>query len=107
MKWVFSQSEQLLNPGEGLADIDQPGWSIGHDKYIVDAWQGLLVRTELNRILESVCAAMNSELHSAFDDVFGTDTENWKELNLYNAMQMIISRAANRFTVGLPLSESL
>ena len=107
MKWLLSLPEEELSSKQGLVDIDQPFWSIGHEKYVVDAWQGMLVKTEMNKMLEGICDTMNAELQEAFDDEFGTDTENGKEVNLYNAMQMIISRAAHRFTVGLPLGRTL
>ncbi|KAL4965734.1 cytochrome P450 [Aspergillus stella-maris] len=103
LRWVLSQPDSVLGVGEAFADIDQAEYSVGHDKYIVDAWQGKLVQTEMNAVLESIVAALNDELGVAFDRWFGTDMEDWKEIDLLETVRPIVAQAASRFTVGLPL----
>ncbi|KAJ3538649.1 hypothetical protein NM208_g5815 [Fusarium decemcellulare] len=103
ISWVMAQPENELDPAAAFVEIDQVKWALGHDRYVSDAWHGLLVRTDLNRVLENVCAALNNELGVAFDKFFGTDTENWKELDLLETVRMVVAQAASRFTLGLPL----
>jgi cytochrome P450 len=43
------------------------------------------------------------ELGCALDDTWGTDTENWKEVCLFENMMNVIARVSNRVFVGLPL----
>lgn len=83
------------------AQIDQIqlDYSLGH-KFAHDPWPGMLVKTDLNSALEAVCAVMNDELKAAFDTVFGTDENNWKEIDLFPACRMIGGRATLRFTLG-------
>lgn len=106
MRWVLSQPDEHFNVTEAFADVDQVRWSLGHVKFVSDPWQGGLVKTDLNRVLETICAAMNNELGVAFDAEFGTDRENWKELDLTSSVQRVVAQAASRFTVGLPLCMS-
>lgn len=103
MRWVLAQPESVLDVGAAFAEVDQVHWSLGHDRYVQDPWQGNLVKTELNRTLESICASMNDELQYVCNAQFGTDTENWNEVDLARTVQYIIAQAASRFTVGLPL----
>ncbi|KAF4944618.1 hypothetical protein FSARC_14623 [Fusarium sarcochroum] len=103
MKWVFNQPEETLNLHKAFSEIDQVKWSLGHDRYVEDAWQGLIVKYEMNRVLEIIVNNMKDELHRVFDAEFGTDTENWKRLDLQKSIKMIVAQAAGRFTVGLPL----
>lgn len=103
MRWVLSQPDDHLSPGMAFAEVDMARWSMGHEKIVVDAWQGMIVKTDLNKILETICEAMNNELGFVFDEKFGTDTENWKELDLIPTIQLVVAQAASRFTVGLPL----
>jgi cytochrome P450 len=103
MRWLFTQPDEALNVAHAFADIDQVQYSLGSEKYIIDAWQGELVKTQLNVVLESICAAMNDELAFAFDSRLGKDTENWKDFDVFNTFRMIVAQAASRFTVGLPL----
>ncbi|KAF4997932.1 hypothetical protein FDECE_11945 [Fusarium decemcellulare] len=103
MKWALNQPDEVLHLPEAFAEIDQVRYSLGHDKIAVDAWQGLIVKTDMNRVLENIVNTMNKELHVVFDEQFGTDTENWKEIDLNPTVQIIVAQAASRFTVGLPL----
>ncbi|KAL0938574.1 cytochrome p450 [Colletotrichum truncatum] len=102
LRWIQTQSEAKLSPTEAFAEVDQVHYALGDSVYVTDAWQGHLVKTELNIVLENICAAMNNELGVAFDKWFGTDTE-WKEINLYSAIRMVVGQAAGRFTIGLPI----
>ncbi|KAH6974590.1 cytochrome P450 [Ilyonectria sp. MPI-CAGE-AT-0026] len=83
MSWVMAQPENELDPAAAFVEIDQVRWALGDDRYVSDAWHGMLVKTDLNRVLENICTALNSELGVAFDKHFGTDTENWKEIDLF------------------------
>lgn len=85
---------------DAFTEIDQVVHSFGHEKFVADAWQNALVRTEMNSVLENVCAGLNDELGAAFESYFGTDTENWKELDVVETARMIVSRGASRFTIG-------
>lgn len=60
----------------------QPFYNLGHDKFADGPWGGMLVKTDLNAVLENVCAAMNHELGLAVDSHFGTDTKAWKDIDL-------------------------
>ncbi|KAH7179276.1 cytochrome P450 [Fusarium flagelliforme] len=103
MKWIMAQPDHVLDQGQAFAEIDQVTWALGHDRYVVDAWQGMIVKYDLNRAIEVIANSMKDELAVVFDDQFGTDTENWKTVDLTQTVKMIVAQAASRFTVGLPL----
>ncbi|KAM0248340.1 hypothetical protein ACHAP5_003511 [Fusarium lateritium] len=103
MKWVFNQPEDVLDMPKAFAEVDQVKWALGHDKYVVDAWQGLIVKYDLNRAIEIIANNMKDELHEVFDEQFGTDPENWTKVDLTQTVKMIVAQAASRFTVSLPL----
>ncbi|KAF3799970.1 Cytochrome P450 monooxygenase tenB [Colletotrichum gloeosporioides] len=102
MRWVLTQPEDQLSPSEAFAEVDQIHYALGDARYVTDAWQGHLVKTDMNLILENVCAAMNNELGIAVDRWFGTETE-WKEIDLFSLIRQIVAQAAGRFTIGLPI----
>ncbi|KAI1326875.1 cytochrome P450 [Xylariaceae sp. FL0255] len=100
----LAQPEKALSHVESTLELNQAIYSLGHRKYSADGWQGDLVKTKLNASLESICSALNDELGTAFAQYFGTDTENWKEIDLLAVIRMVVGQAASRFTVGLPMS---
>jgi hypothetical protein len=93
----------VLSVSDAFVEIDQAHYSLGHAKYVGDAWQAKLVRDEMNSVLENIVEAMNEELQVAFDTHFGTDENNWKTINLLETVRLVVAQAASRFTVGLPL----
>lgn len=102
MRWVLSQPDSSIGSYEFIRETNPTQYSLGDARYISDPWQGTLVKTQLNPMLDSLCDAINNELGVAFDEHFGTDPE-WKEIDLYDAMTKIVIQVASRFTVGLPL----
>jgi hypothetical protein len=86
-----------------MIDVNQATYSLGHSGPILDGWQGMLVKTELNRVLETLCEALDDELIFAFDSHFGTDTTSWREIDLRATLAKVIAQAGARFTVGLPV----
>lgn len=84
---------------EAQIDAIQLHHSLGN-KFAYDPWGGMMVKTDLNSALETVCAVMNDELSAAFSGCFGDDYENWKEIDLFPACRIIGGRATLRFTLG-------
>lgn len=82
--------------------MDQAGYSAGGEQYVMDPWQGILVRTDMNSVLEKICKALDEELGFAFDEKLGKDAE-WKEVELMKLMREVIAQASSRFTIGKPL----
>ncbi|KAG9254797.1 cytochrome P450 [Emericellopsis atlantica] len=103
LRWLLSQPENQFSNTHGFAEMDQATYSLGDEKPILDPWQGLLVKTDINRMIETICAALDNELGVAFDAHFGMDEHNWKEIDLRLVIARAIAQANSRFTVGLPL----
>jgi hypothetical protein len=100
LRWLQRQPERLVSASGAQVETIQPFYGFGDDKFIQDPWTGVLVKTDLNAVLESVCSAMNDELGLAIDSHFGTDTKAWKEIDLIPTIRMIIAQASTRFTLG-------
>ncbi|KAI1175261.1 cytochrome P450 [Nemania sp. FL0916] len=100
LRWLQRQPERLVSATASQTETIQPYYGFGHNKFANDPWTGLLVKTDLNAVLENVCEAMNDELGIAIDSHFGTDTKAWKEITLMPTIRMIVAQAATRFTLG-------
>jgi hypothetical protein len=103
MRWVLTQPESVLSVNDAFVEVDQVHYSLGHTRYVADPWQGNLVKKDMNAVLENIVRALNSELQVAFDARFGTDENDWKEIDLLDTVRMVVAQAASRFTVGMPL----
>lgn len=100
LRWLQRQPERLVSAAASQTETIQPYYGFGHDKFASDPWAGMLVKTDLNAVLENVCAAMNDELGLAIDHNFGIDSKTWKDIDLMPTVRMIVAQAATRFTLG-------
>jgi hypothetical protein len=62
-----------------------------------------IVKTDLTRQLGSLTMDIMDELAAGFDETWGFDNTQWKEIGVFENMMRIIARTSNRVMVGLPL----
>ncbi|MCJ1437464.1 hypothetical protein MMC27_006851 [Xylographa pallens] len=103
LRWITSQPEHVLSAFESFRELDQLEYHTGSETLVTDPWQGMIVRRDMNRILERLVFVLNDEIKYAFDTRFETSADDWTELNLYKTMKYIVAQGSSRFTVGLPL----
>lgn len=103
MRWALSRPENELSHGDAILEVTQLKYALGHEKYKADPWPGMLVKTDINAMLEAVCVDLKDELTHAFDRHLGSDTESWMEIDLFSTIRRVVVQAASRFTVGMPL----
>jgi hypothetical protein len=84
-------------------DMDSFDWITGDRKYFLDSSQGLVLKRDLNNVLENMMVALNEELQLSLKTRFGTNTTHWEEMDIYETMEMVTAQGASRITVGLPL----
>lgn len=99
LAWLTRQPDHVMSSLEAQVDAIQLHQSLGH-KFAYDPWGGMLIKSDLNAAIETVCAVLNDELTAAFDSCFGNDTEEFKEVDLFPACRVIGGRATLRFTLG-------
>jgi hypothetical protein len=96
----------VLSTSELFVEMDQIQYGLGDSSYVQDPWPSMLIKKDFNAVLETVGIGLREELAVALDEYLGHDTENWTEFDLNKTLPTVISRAAGRFTVGLPLCRS-
>ena len=106
IRWLISQPDGVLSTYDAFLELDQIDYILGHHKYITDPWQGMLVKRDMNSVLENLVVALDDELKLAFDARFGTKANEWTDINLLRTMKLIVAQGSSRFTVGLPLCTS-
>jgi hypothetical protein len=61
-----------------------------------------VMHKHLARNLPGLIPGVQNEVHAVMGDVFGVDTDEWKELNLWDAWLGLVPRVTNRILVGEP-----
>jgi hypothetical protein len=101
--WLLSQPDNILNANVVQKEFIASEYTILHEELLKQTTENQVVRRELTRRIATLTAEINDELQASFDDQWGKDTENWKKVNVYDTIAMIVARTTNRIFVGLPL----
>lgn len=65
-----------------------------------------VIRRELTQKLGSFADDIVEELQQCLEENWGDDTEDWKEVNLYDTMLDVISRLSMRVLAGKELTQN-
>ncbi|OBT55353.1 hypothetical protein VE04_04911 [Pseudogymnoascus sp. 24MN13] len=103
LRWYTSQPDHVLNSYEAFLELNQAVYTTGDANVIRDPWQGDLVRTQMLSLIEPIVADLDDELKVSIDEKFGMDEKDWREIDLYEMVRIVIARGSSRFTVGIPL----
>ncbi|KAK0672033.1 cytochrome P450 [Cercophora samala] len=97
--WMLEQPDRVLSTKEAHNDTLFNHYQFGID----DEFPVRTLHKHLARNLVSLLPGIQDEVHASINDVYGTDTENWKTLNIWDSLIGIVSRVTNRILVGDPL----
>jgi hypothetical protein len=106
LPWLTAQPDSVLSIWAGFVELDQVQHTLWNSHFVADPWQGMIVKRDMNAVLENIVLGLDDELKFAFDARFGEDTKEWKDITLFGTAQKIVGQASGRFTVGLPLCKT-
>ncbi|TPX10128.1 uncharacterized protein E0L32_001325 [Thyridium curvatum] len=100
--WMLELPDRILSTHHAHNDVLYSEYNFLGKAYSDDVFHIRVVHRNLARHLPGLIPAIQDEVHSAIDAVFGTDTVEWKSLNLWEAWLGIVPRITNRVLVGKP-----
>lgn len=100
--WLINQPESILSADEPHRDTLQTDFTFAHPFVIGNPLHHETVKSELTRQLGNLTEHIVDELGAAFDDVWGADTTQWRDVCVFETMLQVIARISNRVFVGLP-----
>ncbi|KAI9806379.1 MAG: hypothetical protein M1825_006494 [Sarcosagium campestre] len=101
--WFLDLPDNVVSALEAQVSSLQADYTLLDSKLVVNPLHAHVVRRDLTRQLGSMIVDIMDELSASFDLTWGTDTEGWKEICLWDNMIDIIARTSNRVFVGKPL----
>ncbi|OAG39648.1 hypothetical protein AYO21_06116 [Fonsecaea monophora] len=101
--WLINQPDGILNVDEPHKDVLQTEYTFVHPVVVDQPLHHETIRNELTRQLGALTIDIVDEIGAAFDEIWGTDTTEWKEVCPFETLMLITARTSNRVFVGLPL----
>jgi hypothetical protein len=102
-QWIIDQPDTVLSAHEHQrrllhTDYTFPRPSIMHNLNHVQ-----VMKRDLTRRINTLTQEIWEELEDAFVQQWGTDTSEWKEVNVFDTVARILARTSNRVLVGKEL----
>ncbi|KAL2873445.1 hypothetical protein SGCOL_011391 [Colletotrichum sp. CLE4] len=99
-KWLLEYPDSVVSAHEAHNDVLYSDYNFLGKVYADDVWHTLVIHKSLARHLSTLIPAIEEEVSVAVDEAFGTDTQDWKTLNLWDAWLTIVPPVTNRMLVG-------
>ncbi|KAI3536949.1 cytochrome P450 [Colletotrichum paranaense] len=99
-KWLLEYPDSVVSAHEAHNDVLYSDYNFLGKVYADDVWHTLVIHKSLARHLSTLIPAIEEEVSVAVDEAFGTNTEDWKTLNLWDAWLTIVPPVTNRMLVG-------
>lgn len=106
LPWLSRQNLDVVSPWAAFVELNNGRYTTQHAACLGNPWQGMLVKTQMNNVLETLVESIRDELDHAFDRRLGLDETQWLTLPLHGTLRMIVSQLSSRFSVGEPLCTS-
>lgn len=103
IKWITEQPESVLSAAEAQKEELSTDYTLLNFAFAASPVHISLVIGNLSKAMNTLIPEVVDEIAVSVDENWGEDTENWKEVGVFDTMMKVISRATNRTFVGLPL----
>lgn len=103
IRWLVDQPDSVLSAREVHHEILEADYVFQYAHAVHNPIHEDVIRRDLNRQLASLTTEIVEELTSVFDQHWGSNTEEWKEIPGFKNMMATIVRTTNRVLVGRAL----
>lgn len=100
---MAEQPQDVLSAHKWNREVVQTDWTLLDRTLARNPLHDPVIRRDLTRNLGSLIPEVEEELNFGVDQFWGSDTENWTEVGVFDTMMQIVARTSNRIFVGLPL----
>jgi cytochrome P450 len=103
-QWLIDQPDSVLSMHASTTEDLQLKHTVMDPKLVVhNPVHHHIISTTLTRETGNLVPELYEELCYSMDELWGTDTSQYKEIVVWDVMQRVIGRVTNRVFVGLPM----
>ena len=102
-QWLVEQPEHVLSQTEVNRQFLEADHTFLHANIVREPVHPEVIRRELTHKLGSFAEGIVDELERCLDETWGTDSDTWREVRVYDTMLDLMSRLSTRVFVGEPL----
>ncbi|KAH8886988.1 cytochrome P450 [Thozetella sp. PMI_491] len=102
-RWLIEQPDTVLSQTEVNRQFLEADHTFLHPNIVREPVHPEVIKRELTHKLSSFADDIVDELELCLTENWGADTENWREVKVYDTLLDVISRLSTRVLVGTPL----
>ena len=102
-KWLIEQPDSALSTKSAHFEVLEARYNFTHPYVVQFPYHEEIIRKTLPRRLGALTMDIWEEVTHTTDEQLGLDTENWKEICVYEATTHMIAQISNRLFVGSEL----
>lgn len=106
-QWIMDKPQSVLSSHESLRMVLKMDYTFPSVRLATHPTHVDVIKLGLNRQIGTFTESVHDEIAAAFEETWGTNTKTWENVCVFESMLKVISRAANRAIVGLPLCRTL
>lgn len=103
LPWLLDLPDNVLSTSAYHYKTLEGDYAFTNPQMLKDPYHEHVVHKSLPRNLNKIVPGIQEEVENAMNISWGTDTQSWKELTVWDNVMFIISHVTNRMFVGLPL----
>ncbi|KAE8828204.1 hypothetical protein PTNB85_07390 [Pyrenophora teres f. teres] len=100
LRWMFDQPDSILSTREAHYDVLQGDYAWIEKRLLIDPYHEHVLHRNLLRNLGGILPGLVEEISYSVKEVYGTDTKEWKKVDLLQSFMDTIPILTNRMLVG-------
>ncbi|KAI0460595.1 cytochrome P450 [Xylaria acuta] len=98
--WLLEQPDDVLSQEHVNRQFLQVEYAFFHANRVEDPVHPEVIQHQLTKKIGGFADDVADEARSALEDCWGTDTEEWREVRVYDTMLVVVARLAIRVLMG-------
>ncbi|KAI4185316.1 MAG: hypothetical protein L6R41_004203 [Letrouitia leprolyta] len=103
LKWLVDQPDHVLSTAAFHYDAQQGDYAFTDPKVLRDPYHEHVLHKSLPRKVGTLVSEISDEVAHTFDQVWATDTNSWREVDVHKSIDSLVAPTVNRMILGLPL----
>jgi cytochrome P450 len=103
LSWLLNKPDSVVSVARAHEDLLYGQYNFTDPALTQTMFHEHVVHKEIVRNLAAIIPNAWDEMQCAVDEIWGTNTTNWKDSTIFDDGMKIVARVSNRMLVGLPL----
>ncbi|KAI0973768.1 cytochrome P450 [Xylaria arbuscula] len=101
--WLLEQPETVLSQEHVNRQFLESDYAFFHANMVDGPVHPEIIQHQLTKKLNGFADDLVEEVRACLDDYWGTDTEEWREIKIYDTVLLTMTRLVTRALMGRPL----